>query len=326
MNNHSPLLSVIIPVYNVERYVKECVLSVLDNCDRSSLQVILVDDGSTDNSSAICDELAKNYQIEVWHKKNGGLASARNYGLKKAAGKYIAFVDGDDKVSNMGKVQKYLAKHNSDVYFMNITKFFPDGHTEDMGENIEKNHLKADKTGVLKYLSMRNKFPASACGKIYRHGLLTENRLRFPDDNRISEDLGFALDVIRQASSFDKIELPYYDYRQNRENSITNTVSSNSFFGVAKFVSDYNNRLSATHNEDDDYLLGFVAYEYMILLWLYSFVAKKERRKAKAILLEHRSVLKYGKTKRIRIIRAFTIVLGISLTSKILSIVQEKRK
>lgn len=319
MKDNKFLISIVIPVYNVEKYIKECVESFRDN--DGSAQIILVDDGSTDTSKKICDELAKKKNIEVWHKKNGGLASARNYGLEKAKGKYVAFVDSDDRIDHVHfiKVLDYLKKNDSDVFFMNITKFYPDNHMEDMGENIEKKALRGKKLEIIKYLSTRRKFPASACGKIYRREFLEKNNLKFPDDNRISEDLGFAFDVIRLANSYDKIEMPYYLYRQKRDGSITNTVSEKSFDGVAMFVSEYTDEYvnSIEKNESNKYLLSFVAYEYAILLWLYSFVHKnKEQRKN--MLTKYKPVMNYGNSQRLKIIKILVNILGIDLVSKML--------
>lgn len=99
MNTKSnPLISVIIPVYNVEDFLETCVYSVLDQT-YSNLEILLVDDGSTDSSGRICDILSKkDKRIKVIHKKNGGLSDARNMGILKSKGKYISFIDSDDKV------------------------------------------------------------------------------------------------------------------------------------------------------------------------------------------------------------------------------------
>ena len=321
MSNEKILLSVIVPVYNVEDYIEECVDSIWCDGKYSDMQIILVDDGSKDGSAKKCDELAKRSNIEVWHKQNGGLASARNYGFDKAKGKFIAFVDGDDKIESktLRKILDYLGKNDTDVTFMNLTKFYPDGRLEDMGENIEKSQLNGAKSDIIQYLSTRQKFPASACGKIYKREFLVKNKLSFPDDGRIAEDLGFALECISLAESYDKIEEPYYLYRQERENSITNSVSTKSFFGVSMFVSKYaTDQEFATKNDYNRYLLGFVAYEYAILLWLYGFVEKSKKKSAKRILKDCCPVLKYSNTKRLKIIKLFVAIFGISMTSKIL--------
>lgn len=96
----SELISVIIPVYNVEKYLRRCVDSIL-NQTISNYEIILVDDGATDTSGLICDEYAKKYhnKIRVYHKKNGGLSDARNYGIVHASGTLITFIDSDDYIS-----------------------------------------------------------------------------------------------------------------------------------------------------------------------------------------------------------------------------------
>ena len=95
----NPIFSVIVPIYNVERYLRQCIESMIKQ-DFSSVEIILVDDGSTDSSSMICDEYAKvDKRIRIIHKKNGGLVSARQAGASVAMGKYILNVDGDDWVT-----------------------------------------------------------------------------------------------------------------------------------------------------------------------------------------------------------------------------------
>ena len=117
-----PLISIIIPVYKVEKYLEKCIKSVLDQTYKN-LQIILVDDGSPDNCGNICDNYAKiDNRIEVIHKENGGLSDARNVGLKKARGKYIGFVDSDDYVSNEMFENMYntLVNNNADVSICNF--------------------------------------------------------------------------------------------------------------------------------------------------------------------------------------------------------------
>ena len=90
------LISIVVPLYNVENYLKECIDSILTQ-SYHNLEIILVDDGSTDNSGKICDNYAKkDSRIKVIHKENGGASDARNYGIKEAKGKYIQFTDSDD--------------------------------------------------------------------------------------------------------------------------------------------------------------------------------------------------------------------------------------
>ena len=112
-----PLLSIIVPVYNVEKYIERCIKSIL-NQSFTNFELILVDDGSPDNCGKICDEYKKkDSRIKVIHKKNGGLSDARNAGLNIATGKYIGFVDSDDIIHPQmyEKLFNCINKYNSDI-------------------------------------------------------------------------------------------------------------------------------------------------------------------------------------------------------------------
>ncbi len=128
MKDLKPKISVIIPVYNVENYLRECVDSVL-NQTFSDYEIILVDDGSTDISGKICDKYAvKDDRVNVIHKKNGGLSNARNVGLKKAVGEYIYFLDSDDyiKTDALEKLYNTAISEKADVVFFDGDVFFTD--------------------------------------------------------------------------------------------------------------------------------------------------------------------------------------------------------
>ena len=95
------LISIIVPVYNIEKYVAKC-LETIRNQTYTNIEVIVVDDGSTDNSGVICDTIASlDNRINVFHRKNEGLSTARNFGIDKANGKYVVFIDGDDQVDSL---------------------------------------------------------------------------------------------------------------------------------------------------------------------------------------------------------------------------------
>lgn len=324
-----PILSIIVPVYNVQNYLEECYNSIYNNEIINKLEIILVDDGSTDNSSKICDKLDKNENTKVYHKKNGGLASARNYGLDKAIGRYVTFLDSDDKIDSMSlpKIISYLITvEDKDLIFLNIKKFYNNGAVEDMGENIRKAFLEnTNKNKCIEYISSRPKFPASACAKIYRKEFLKSNNIRFPDDNRISEDMGFSFKCLLLANTFDKIELPYYYYRQNRENSITSKITIKSFDGLSQFIVDSINLYTKNGVPKDNNiknLFNFLSYEYSILLWHYNFLEKKYQKQAYIFLKNYNFVMKWSKTKRNKIIYMLLKVFGIKSTAKIIYIIK----
>ena len=113
------LISIIVPVYNVEKYLERCIKTLVTQ-DINNYEILLVDDGSKDNSAKLCDMYSDKYQnIRVFHKKNEGLGLTRNYGMEKAIGKYIIFVDSDDyiKQNSLGDLCSYIVKNNYDVCF-----------------------------------------------------------------------------------------------------------------------------------------------------------------------------------------------------------------
>ena len=125
------MISVIIPVYNVKNYLEECVDSILSQTF-SDFELILVDDGSTDGSSEICDRYLSDSRVKVVHKENGGLLSARKAGVEQVKGDYVCFIDSDDYVANdfLLNYNKILEKYNPDVIAINLTRFCNDDRRE----------------------------------------------------------------------------------------------------------------------------------------------------------------------------------------------------
>ena len=131
MDKEQPLISVIVPVYNVEKYLKKCVNSITSQT-YENLEILLVDDGSTDSSGQICNEFEKNdARIKVIHKKNGGLSDARNAGLDRAKGQYYAFIDSDDYIQDntIEIMLNAVKKNKSEIAICNMIRFLEEGET-----------------------------------------------------------------------------------------------------------------------------------------------------------------------------------------------------
>ena len=266
----SKMISFIIPVYKVEKYINECVDSILNQLT-DACEVILVDDGSPDRSGVICDGYAdRDSRVKVVHQKNGGLAAARNTGLDCARGEYIAFVDSDDYLDGqcVSKILNWITLGGADICFMRAMKVFPDGKQQLLDDEMNAAELKGSKESAIKYLSERSKYPGSPCTKLFRRALLERNHLRFPDDRRVSEDLGFVLQCILNADSYDALPIDYYYYRQAREGSITNNVTYKSFLGLRAFVEESIDILTENKSPKGNierYAMSFVAYEFSIM-------------------------------------------------------------
>ena len=325
-------LSFVIPVYNVEDYLQECVQSIICQIE-PTCEIILIDDGSTDESGKICDVLAATYpEVKVVHKENGGLSSARNAGVDLAHGTYIAFVDSDDRIAPKAvkSILDWISSFGADLCFMEAIKFYPNGYTEKMGDEISFESIRGkSKDEVMRYLSTRPKFPGSACTKIIRKHFLEENKIRFPMDRRLSEDLGYVINCILFAQKYDALSIPYYEYRQNRYGSITHTTTTKSYKDLMRFVRETTEMLTynkAPTNQANKYLMAFVAYEYSMLLWHFCRLEREVRCVAFSFLKKYRWVLNFGKTKRLLLIRMLCCIIGIRCSSVLLELYMTRRK
>ena len=328
----SPVLSFIIPVYNVEPYLKECVNSILEQCG-TDCEVLLIDDGSTDGSGMICDGFSENNtNVRTLHQKNRGHSAARNAGLEMAVGKYVAFIDSDDYIGQgcIKDILNWIKTTDTDICFMEGYKLFPDGTTESLGDEIDRKQvLGKSKEEVFRHLATRPKYPGSACTKLFRREFLTENELRFPTNLTHAEDLTFCLNCFLKAEKFDALPCPFYYYRQNRKGSMTSNVNSSSFDGLRTFVSNFAENLvdeqRKPHTKITGDAMAFVAYEYSILLWEYSRLNAAEKDNAKAFLEDYKWVLSYGASKKTKLIQKVVRILGVDLTAKLLDIYMRNR-
>lgn len=317
------LLSFVIPVYNVENYINQCVNSILSqNC--SKIEVILVDDGSTDSSGALCDEFAKNSDlVKVIHQKNSGHSAARNKGLLSAIGRYVAFVDSDDFINETRvlDILKWAEENREDICFLNAHKFFPTTSTEliDIFPAREKIKGKSAEE-VLKELAVCEKYPGSACGKLFRREFLIENEILFPCDLLHGEDLTFVIECLSRAQSFDRLDIDYYYYRQERTGSVTSCKNKEQvFIDLSKFVvntADFAEKFPEKHNS----ICSFAAYEYAVVLRTYYLLKGNLKSQAKQFFKDYKYILKYGKSKKLVFVRTCISILGIKITSCLMNI------
>lgn len=328
----SPILSFIIPVYNVEAYLKKCINSILEQSG-ADCEVILVDDGSTDGSGLICDDFSeKNTNVRVLHQKNSGHSVARNAGLKMAVGEYVSFIDSDDYIGQgcVKEILNWIKTTDADICFMEGYKLFSDGTTESLGDEIDRSQiLGRSQEKVFQHLATRPKYPGSACTKLFRREFLMENDLKFPIDLTHAEDLTLCLNCLLKAERFDALPCPFYYYRQNREGSMTSKISGSSFHGLSKFVSNFADSLTDKqrnpHTRITGYAMAFVAYEYSILLWEYSRLNTAEKNAAKEFLQDYKWVLSYGASKKTKLIQKVVRIVGVDLTAKLLDVYMRNR-
>ena len=219
MNSTNNLVSIIIPVYNVEKYLNRCIDSVIKQSYKN-IEILLIDDGSTDESGIILDKYKKNdARIKVFHKKNEGLSSTRNYGLKKCSGEYVCFIDSDDFISKymIETLLKNLLKTKSDISICGI-KYFYDGDKIDdkcSNECIEYNREEA----LLKMIDYNSSVAPNAVNKLDNRNLFSIDCL-YPV-GKLYEDMGVTAKLFSKCNKIVYTPDCYYYYVQ-RSDSITN--------------------------------------------------------------------------------------------------------
>lgn len=244
-------MTVIVPVYRVEKYLRKCLDSVV-NQTLKNIEVIIVDDGSDDNSAAIAEEYVRKFaNFTCIHKTNGGLASARSSGLKIASGEYIAFLDSDDWVddfayatlyniaveNNKPDIIMYRSHDEGETYYIPRTGYYN-------RKEIEKEILPYlmpyfDYEGKSHYLRFSN------CMKVYKRSFLIESGVFYHDGILIMEDVLFSFDCIDRAQSFYYSDKEMYHVTVN-PNSLSRTHyninKTQSMLLISKYIREYQHR------------------------------------------------------------------------------------
>lgn len=229
------LISIIIPVYNVAKYLDKCVSSIYSQL-ADDIEVILVDDGSTDGiSSKLCDKWAElDERISVIHKKNGGLSDARNAGLKKAVGKYVLFVDSDDYIAdNTIETIRYYIKLNDELIVFNYRAIDENGYIIG-GSNFQTGLLDlSDIEFKIEFIAgqlTKYKIGWEAWSRVFRKDIIDKYNLSFYDNKTIfAEDLYFSLCYIAHISSLRVIPEVLYNYLIRSSSIMRKEGHSNNF-------------------------------------------------------------------------------------------------
>lgn len=319
MNTSTVLLSFIIPVFNIEKYIENCVNSILGQVGQDC-EVILIDDGSTDSSGIICDRLSSlNKQVLTFHKQNEGLSEARNFGIKQANGKYLAFIDGDDFIDSYSieHIRVFIQEKSApDVIFMRMKKFYDENTISSSGENLDGQYInEKSKKEVLIYLASLSKFPASASSKIVKSQCIKEKSLYFKKD-LLSEDVDWTLRLLQLANTFGCCDCEYYYYRQNRLGSITSTPNPKRILDLILIIETHAHNLNRS---DKECFYSFLAYELAVAILLYSKLPLGETaRDIETKVKELSWLLKYNRTAKIRFVSICYDFLGLKVASIVL--------
>lgn len=312
-------ISVIIPIFNVRSYIDECLQSVL-NQSYDNLEIILVDDGSTDDSPIICDNYAKEYSnIKVIHKQNGGLSDARNVGIKMATGDYILFLDADDFWNDDLAVQKLTDRimlTKADLLNFSFVKYYEDTKKYvSYFKNVEPLSEELDERERKQILLDNNLYIASAWNKLIKKSLFDAGDLFFKR-GIFSEDIDWCLRLLIKAEKVDFICENFYCYRQ-RSGSITHTITDKKCNDLADNIINCVNIVKQSPIMQDE-LLKYVSYQYGTF-FITQALANHYQKENIERLSYYKWLLKYhGTNRKLSILYIMTSILGYTISCKLI--------
>lgn len=325
-----PLLSVIIPIFNVEKYLHQCVDSVLRQ-NLEDMEIMLVNDGSPDNCPQICNEYAEKYPfIKAIHKENGGLSDARNEGLRAASGDYVIFLDSDDWWNpnvSVADILSYVKRNSSTDMFLFSSYDYLDG--EGFYQRNEHQNLKCiDVSSVKSYyqsLLDNGNMEVAAYTKILKRAFLLENNLYFKR-NLLSEDNEWLMRLLRAANKVDVINQPLSIYRAGRADSITNTIKKKNIEDLLSIVQGSIDYYAEHDNNIKEQELCFASYLWFCALGLANRLNKAEMQEVKPLFRKTSSVCAYSNSKKTKLSNTVYKLCGFNLTVKILGAYLKRKK
>lgn len=322
------LMSIIIPVYNVEAYLRGCVDSVLSQSFRD-FELILVDDGSTDGSSAICDDYEKeDGRVRVLRKANSGASSARNAGINAANGQYILFIDSDDRIEagSLGRIMARVREEGaSDVTFLKAMSVFPDGGMAVKDAHDKKNYYGRSHDEILAHLSSYDPLPVCVWGKLIRREVLTACGIGFTE-GIICEDVDFCIKLYMHAKTYNYIDELYYYYTENRPGSVMSANAHRKYRDLFSIISRWARLARTDYSAYDACIYSMLAFQYCMLLRMYGELPRELRASETHNIDGLAWLLGCSRDKRVRLLNAAYKLAGIRCVSRLLLLYEKRKK
>ena len=318
--------SVILPIYKVEKYLHECVDSIL-NQTFTDFEVILVDDGSPDSCPQICDEYAaKDARVKVVHKINGGQASARNAGLEVAQGDYVCYVDSDDYLIDNKVLERLAEKTESNpdvVHYKFVEWFESDGHVAPCYFDYNVPTKGRSLAEVYCDLIDKDAYYNSAWSKIIKRSLLMDNNIRF-EEGIVGEDNEWYYHVVMVAKKLVLLDEPLYVYRR-RSGSTTTTATEKNLRDQLHVLDKWEKILSTAENDARAQVVwGSLAKQFCSAVILYADLNNVDSYMPE--LNKKSYMLKYSSNKRVVIFRWAIRLLGLKMFIQVLREYRKKRQ
>ena len=259
-------ISVVVPIYNASKFLKKCLTSIVEQT-YDDLEIILVNDGSTDNSLEICEEYAKkDKRVKIINKENGGVSSARNQGIEIATGKYIIFIDADDYIEkNMFEVLTTdLFKYNVDMSMCGYKKVNIKGKVLFKSSALEDKYF--DEQAFKHYLFMPNYYREILCNKLFKLDLIKKNNIRFREDIHINENIIFILDFAYFARKYVYDNELLYNYLIHENSALNQKFNLKKVSVLASYIRllEYDLESSTLNKIKYKYLFEGYAFLYRL--------------------------------------------------------------
>lgn len=270
MAMQNPLVSIIVPVYNVERYLDKCLNSILKQTFHE-FELILVDDGATDGSGKICDYYSKkDERIKVIHKQNGGVSSARNAGIEEAAGEYIYFCDSDDYIDEtlLSSIVN-LIDSKADLFMFGYNAVYENGKTLEWlpkGNDIYEICSPDDRHVFMLEMASIINFGGALWNKVFSKRIIDEYNLRFNNDLSYFEDVSFVICYSLHASKAVVIKTALYNYVRRSGQITGSLIPKNSINNVIDANKQIRAHILQSQTENADKLFRNFAALYLIRL------------------------------------------------------------
>lgn len=319
----APLFSIIVPVYNVEKFLPECVDSILSQTFRD-FELILVDDGSSDSSGNICDSYSSDARVRVVHKSNGGSASARNAGIDLAQGEYLLFMDSDDYWCNSCALEilhQGIVHAVPDALLFGCKVVWSDGSERLSRYSYGTDAISpTDVEAVLSRILSRGHFPGAAWILCARRSVVTEHGIHFPE-GVVAEDILWLTKLLAASHSVTATDEVLYAYRRGREGQLTSRSSLKGSLGMIMAIDFW---LNNDRQQGCGAISSWLANIYLVLLVNYHRLSSADRRSIKNKIMLLSDILKSGGRTH-QVVRSMIKVGGIGFTATLLSLAHSIR-
>ena len=323
-------ISIIIPVYNSTLYLKKCIDSILSQTYQD-FEILLVDDGSTDDSPRICDEYAAGDQRSITvHKENGGTSDARNTGLKKAGGDYITFMDNDDYWNDtkaLENIAKIIAETDPDVVMHNNMIYWQDKNKIVTPKSFNRELVSGkSREEAVENLIRAGMLSVTVWTKLVKTSLVREHELYFKKGIR-NEDTDWIARLLICAGRYEWYDRPFYMYRKGHETAQTSQIMKyymvNDLKNILVEYAEY-----AKNHMDEKFrkiFCSYLAYPYAVWMGQSYLIEQDDNiKKDRELMKKYAYLLSYDLNPSVHLVRMVYRILGFRLTSRILMLYIKK--